>query len=79
MSKTEENERRMLHLALQLAVVHIGDHDLLGRMARELEALLLARDPTLADLPCDREEWEIEEERTGADAARALAEYAEGR
>lgn len=48
-----EKETRLLHLARQFAEVHIGDGDVLGRMARELLSLIDSERPDICVMPED--------------------------
>ncbi len=51
----EEKQKRLLHLAYQLAMVHIEDGDVLGRMAKELLELVNQSDSSISDMPYDED------------------------
>jgi len=49
-------ETRIIHIAYQFAEVHRSDHDILGRMARELIELVNELHPGVKDMEPDDEE-----------------------
>jgi hypothetical protein len=55
MGSFEMNDARILHLARQFAEIHIGDGDILGKMARELLTLIDWCHPEIKESPCDEE------------------------
>ena len=53
MPNRAETIERILHLARELAMVHIGDGDILGTIARELREEIDDTFPKIKDLPND--------------------------
>ena len=49
-------ETRIIHLAYQFAMVHISDGDVLGKMARELHALVDELHPEVKEMEFDGDE-----------------------